>query len=245
MELVKIEGKEISVKEFNGERVMTFKDIDMLHERTDGTAKRNFHENKKKFILGEDYFEMSRKEFSTNFVPNEKIVGNPEMKTILITQSGYLMLIKSFNDDLSWKVQRQLVKLYFKVKEFVKEEQNNIPNEYMMKFVEQTTKMMEQMTATMAVMTNIMSKNTEVNVKSEEIKPKTKREELKELVQKIKKGRLVSGGKFTILYDRIKKDKGIDVRKAARQNLLDWIEKNGYLEECIKTAKLIIAEQEA
>ncbi len=245
MELVKIEGKEISVKEFNGERVMTFKDIDMLHERTDGTAKRNFHENKKKFILGEDYFEMSRKEFSTNFVPNEKIVGNPEMKTILITQSGYLMLIKSFNDDLSWKVQRQLVKLYFKVKEFVKEEQNNIPNEYMMKFVEQTTKMMEQMTATMAVMTNIMSKNTEVNTKSEEIKPKTKREELKELVQKIKKGRLVSGGKFTILYDRIKKDKGIDVRKAARQNLLDWIEKNGYLEECIKTAKLIIAEQEA
>jgi hypothetical protein len=135
--------------------------------------------------------------------------------------------------------------LYFKVKEFVKEEQNNIPNEYMMKFVEQTTKMMEQMTATMAVMTNIMSKNTEVNTKSEEIKPKTKREELKELVQKIKKGRLVSGGKFTILYDRIKKDKGIDVRKAARQNLLDWIEKNGYLEECIKTAKLIIAEQEA
>lgn len=245
MELVKIEGKEMSVKEFNGERVMTFKDIDMLHERTDGTAKRNFHENKKKFILGEDYFEMSRKEFSTNFVPNEKIVGNPEMKTILITQSGYLMLIKSFNDDLSWKVQRQLVKLYFKVKEFVKEEQNNIPNEYMMKFVEQTTKMMEQMTATMAVMTNIMSKNTEVNTKSEEIKPKTKREELKELVQKIKKGRLVSGGKFTILYDRIKKDKGIDVRKAARQNLLDWIEKNGYLEECIKTAKLIIAEQEA
>ena len=245
MELVKIEGKEMSVKEFNGERVMTFKDIDMLHERTDGTAKRNFHENKKKFILGEDYFEMSRKEFSTNFVPNEKIVGNPEMKTILITQSGYLMLIKSFNDDLSWKVQRQLVKLYLKVKEFVKEEQNNIPNEYMMKFVEQTTKMMEQMTATMAVMTNIMSKNTEVNTKSEEIKPKTKREELKELVQKIKKGRLVSGGKFTILYDRIKKDKGIDVRKAARQNLLDWIEKNGYLEECIKTAKLIIAEQEA
>ena len=169
MELVKIEGKEISVKEFNGERVMTFKDIDMLHERTDGTAKRNFHENKKKFILGEDYFEMSRKEFSTNFVPNEKIVGNPEMKTILITQSGYLMLIKSFNDDLSWKVQRQLVKLYFKVKEFVKEEQNNIPNEYMMKFVEQTTKMMEQMTATMAVMTNIMSKN-EISAISKVIK---------------------------------------------------------------------------
>ena len=31
----------------------------------------------------------------------------------LITESGYLMLVKSFTDDLAWDVQRQLVKRYF------------------------------------------------------------------------------------------------------------------------------------
>lgn len=34
-----------------------------------------------------------------------------------MTESGYLMLVKSFNDDLAWQVQRCLVNAYFKVKE--------------------------------------------------------------------------------------------------------------------------------
>ena len=36
---------------------------------------------------------------------------------VLITESGYLMLVKSFTDDLAWKVQRELVKTYFRAKE--------------------------------------------------------------------------------------------------------------------------------
>lgn len=36
---------------------------------------------------------------------------------VLLTESGYLMLVKSFTDDLAWKVQRQLVKTYFSWKE--------------------------------------------------------------------------------------------------------------------------------
>lgn len=36
---------------------------------------------------------------------------------ILITESGYLMLVKSFTDDLAWKVQRELVNSYFKLRE--------------------------------------------------------------------------------------------------------------------------------
>ena len=32
---------------------------------------------------------------------------------ILVTESGYFMLVKSFTDDLAWDVQRQLVKRYF------------------------------------------------------------------------------------------------------------------------------------
>jgi hypothetical protein len=33
----------------------------------------------------------------------------------VVTESGYLMLVKSFTDDLAWDVQRQLVNTYFKV----------------------------------------------------------------------------------------------------------------------------------
>ena len=39
--------------------------------------------------------------------------------TTLITESGYLMLVKSFTDDLAWKVQRELVNTYFRVKDVV------------------------------------------------------------------------------------------------------------------------------
>lgn len=35
----------------------------------------------------------------------------------LITESGYLMLVKSFTDDLAWTVQRALIKTYFKAQE--------------------------------------------------------------------------------------------------------------------------------
>lgn len=116
--IVKINNTDLSVKEFNGQRIVTFKDIDMLHERIEGTAKRNFSDNKKHFIENEDYFKMTYKEFSTNFVPNSK-GGNPNNEVVLLTESGYLMLVKSLQDDLAWKVQRELVNNYFRVKEIV------------------------------------------------------------------------------------------------------------------------------
>lgn len=116
-QMMQIQNQEIQVKEFNGQRVVTFKDIDLVHERPSGTAKRNFLENKQHFVDGQDYLPITRKEFGTKFVPNEKIVGNPNLTMLLITESGYLMLVKSFTDDLAWAVQRQLVNCYFKVKE--------------------------------------------------------------------------------------------------------------------------------
>ena len=36
-EIVEINSKEVVVKEFRGQRVITFKDIDRVHERPDGT----------------------------------------------------------------------------------------------------------------------------------------------------------------------------------------------------------------
>lgn len=111
-QIIKINNTDLSVKEFNGQRVVTFKDIDMLHERVEGTAKGNFYENKKHFIENEDYFIIKKSqkyEIPTLEIPNRGLT--------VLTESGYLMLVKSLQDDLAWKVQRELVNRYFRVKE--------------------------------------------------------------------------------------------------------------------------------
>lgn len=117
-QIVKINNTDLSVKEFNGQRVVTFKDIDMLHERVEGTAKRNFADNKKHFIENVDYFELSKNDVGTDFVLTYGF-DKKAPKGLLITESGYLMLVKSLQDDLAWKVQRELVNNYFRVKEVV------------------------------------------------------------------------------------------------------------------------------
>lgn len=43
-----------------------------------------------------------------------------------LTQTGYMMLVKSFNDDLAWKIQRQLVNRYFETKPLTAAPQKNI-----------------------------------------------------------------------------------------------------------------------
>ena len=117
MEVVKIEDKELQVKEWNGKRVVTFKEIDLLHGRTDGTARRNFNQNKSKFIENEDYFTLDSVSVNEIRSYDSSSFGNAAKHGIVLTESGYLMLVKSFTDDLSWKVQRQLVNSYFKTKE--------------------------------------------------------------------------------------------------------------------------------
>ena len=116
-DLITIEGTQLTVKEWNNQRVVTFKDIDEVHQRPEGTAKRNFFNNKERFKINEDYFIIPYSEFSTNFVPNLSKGGNPDLEVYLLTEFGYMMLVKSFNDDLAWDVQRQLVNTYFQVKQ--------------------------------------------------------------------------------------------------------------------------------
>ena len=117
-QIVKINNTDLSVKEFSGQRVVTFKDIDMLHERVEGTAKRNFSDNKKHFIENVDYFELSKNDVGTDFVLTYGF-DKKAPKGLLITESGYLMLVKSLQDDLAWKVQRELVNNYFRAKQIV------------------------------------------------------------------------------------------------------------------------------
>lgn len=106
-ELFTINQAAISIKEYSGKRVVTFKDIDTVHHRPEGTARKRFNDNRKRFVEGEDYFKIQPSEIRTVGItsPNGGIV---------VTESGYYMLVKSFTDELSWDVQRQLVNGYFR-----------------------------------------------------------------------------------------------------------------------------------
>ncbi len=114
-ELIHIGNADISVKEYNGQRVVTFKDIDTVHSRPDGTARATFNRNKERFVVGQDYFVCETYEAKELFgisAPNG---------IALMTEQGYLMLVKPFSDDLSWEVQRQIVNGYFKARKLAED----------------------------------------------------------------------------------------------------------------------------
>lgn len=101
----------LPIREYKGQRVVTFKDIDEVHQRPSGTARKRFNENKSHFIEGEDYFVQKTDEAKLLF----DIIAPSGL--VLITETGYLLLVKSFKDELSWNVQRRLVNTYFRARE--------------------------------------------------------------------------------------------------------------------------------
>ena len=108
MNAITINETALTVKEYQGKRVVTLRDIDTVHGRPEGTARKRFNDNRAHFIEGEDFFVRKTDEAAKEFgliAPNG---------LVLITESGYLMLVKSFTDDLAWTVQRQLVNSYFR-----------------------------------------------------------------------------------------------------------------------------------
>lgn len=110
-----INGTPMPIREYNGQRVVTFRDIDTVHQRPDGTAKRNFNTNRKYFIEGIDFYKITPYEFRTAFLGD--MDARQQNDITLITLSGYLMISKSFTDELSWSIQRLLVNSYFTVRE--------------------------------------------------------------------------------------------------------------------------------
>lgn len=76
--LVHIGNADISIKEYKGQRVVTFKDIDAAHGRPDGTARKRFSDNRKHFIEGEDYFVLKPSDLEN--------IGMSEFRTSGITE---------------------------------------------------------------------------------------------------------------------------------------------------------------
>ena len=112
---LEINGIKIERKEYKGVPVLTVWDISEVHNREAKTIGQSFSRNRKNLIENEDYFVMKQEEFSGSHFLTQKNIPNNVKEIFLFTQTGYLMLVKSFKDDFSWKIQRSLVQSYFNI----------------------------------------------------------------------------------------------------------------------------------
>ena len=139
MNLVEIHNVAIGIKEYEGKRVTTFKDIDRVHGRPDGTASNAFKRHRQRFIEDEDYYHVTRN------IPLDVrrplgLEAIPPRGIMLITESGYLMISKVFDDDIAWDVQRKLVNSYFRAKETISKD----PTIIAMQMITETMKLIQQ-----------------------------------------------------------------------------------------------------
>ena len=70
-DVITIENTEMQIREYDGERVVTFKDIDTVHQRPAGTARKAFYRNKKRFEENKHYISLKPKEN-----PNVRLTDN-------------------------------------------------------------------------------------------------------------------------------------------------------------------------
>lgn len=112
--IIKINDTDLQVIEYQGQRVVTLANVDRVHARPTGTARRNFNANRGRLIANEDYAKLSADEFRSRF-PG-MLSGRATEDVTILFESGYLMLVKSFTDDLAWDVQRKIVNSYFRNK---------------------------------------------------------------------------------------------------------------------------------
>lgn len=110
---IQIHRHTLPIVDYRGQRVVTLAMVDQVHERPEGTAGRNFREHRNRLIQGEDYFQVGSDEIRRN---NPGAIPDSLRRNdvVLLTEQGYLMLVKSLTDELAWDVQRQLVNSYFR-----------------------------------------------------------------------------------------------------------------------------------
>ncbi|MBF0115636.1 MAG: ORF6N domain-containing protein [Magnetococcales bacterium] len=111
-QLITIGEATLPIIEYRGRRVVTFAMVDQVHHRPEGTARKRFNDNKERFVAGEDFQLVDYSQMSELRTFGIEV---PPRGLTLLTQSGYLMLVKSFTDDLAWKIQRELVNRYFQL----------------------------------------------------------------------------------------------------------------------------------
>ncbi|EPI2104859.1 ORF6N domain-containing protein [Providencia rettgeri] len=134
MRQVNINATSLSPFMYQGKRVVTFAMIDEVHQRSKGSSRVSFNRHRQYFTEGKDFYRLSSSDLDLFNIRAYQIdthkkssnVKN-QRETILLTESGYLLTVKPFNDPLSWQVQNQLIDAYFRLSEFPELQHINIP----------------------------------------------------------------------------------------------------------------------
>ena len=136
MNAITLSNANMPLVEYQGQRVVTFAMIDEAHQRPKGTASAAFRRHRDRFTIGKHYFELNagqiRDEIKvTGYVRRTGLDGSASTDIkrrwivsdlfpvksshgFVITELGYLLLTKPFNDDLAWLIQERLVENYFR-----------------------------------------------------------------------------------------------------------------------------------
>ena len=109
--------KPLPTVELHDQRVVTFTMIDEAHQRPKGTAKAAFSRHRSRFVEGRHFFVLTEYVLRTRLFID--LFPARTSKAIVITEMGYLLLVKPFQDDLSWLIQEELVNAYFRRPEVV------------------------------------------------------------------------------------------------------------------------------
>lgn len=115
-DFLEINGVKIERKKYKGEYVLTPWDISKIHQREVREVNQNFKNLRNKMIKDEDYYIIHKSKLSESKILIQDYIPNNVKEIMMFTESGYLFLTKSFNDDFSWEIQRELIKNYFKLK---------------------------------------------------------------------------------------------------------------------------------
>lgn len=110
--IITVHGCRFPPVEYHGQRMVTFDMIDRAHQRKKGTAAAAFRRNRHRFIHERHYVELTSEGICR--MSQSPVFPVRTARGILITEMGYLLLVKSFNDDLSWRIQEMLVADYFR-----------------------------------------------------------------------------------------------------------------------------------
>lgn len=115
-QLVTIGSTEIPLVSYQNQPVVTFAMIDKVHQRPEGTASRAFRSNRERFTEEKHFYLIDSKGLDVLRREFPGVFGANAPQAMLITERGYLKLVKTFSDDLAWDVQDQLIDGYFRAK---------------------------------------------------------------------------------------------------------------------------------
>ena len=111
--------QELKVIQHNDQRILLTSQIAEAYETTTDVIKKNFANNKARYLQGKHYYYLEGDELKAfkNEVKNLDLVGKNASSLYLWTEKGAFLHAKSLNTDKAWEVYDILVDTYFNVKE--------------------------------------------------------------------------------------------------------------------------------